>query len=235
MLHYSGRMSMIKGVWKYRLAALVLGGAMLCSLSACVPVMMVGGTVSGSMAATDRRTLGAQTEDKVINLKGENQASNIVGDKGHVSVTSFNRKVLLTGEVPNEAMKQAVGNAISRIDNVESVVNELAILAPSSFTSRSNDAFITGKVSASFVDAKDLFSNSLKTVTERGTVYLMGLVTEREGNRAAQVAGGVNGVQKVVKVFEYISDEQLQKLSTLSAPNNEQAKPASTDTRQYAQ
>ena len=225
---------MIKGVWKYRLAA-VLGGAMLCSLSACVPVMMVGGTVSGSMAATDRRTLGAQTEDKVINLKGENQASNIVGDKGHVSVTSFNRKVLLTGEVPNEAMKQAVGNAISRIDNVESVVNELAILAPSSFTSRSNDAFITGKVSASFVDAKDLFSNSLKTVTERGTVYLMGLVTEREGNRAAQVAGGVNGVQKVVKVFEYISDEQLQKLSTLSAPNNEQAKPASTDTRQYAQ
>ena len=226
---------MIKGVWKYRLAALVLGGAMLCSLSACGPVMMVGGTVSGSMAATDRRTLGAQTEDKVINLKGENQASNIVGDKGHVSVTSFNRKVLLTGEVPNEAMKQAVGNAISRIDNVESVVNELAILAPSSFTSRSNDAFITGKVSASFVDAKDLFSNSLKTVTERGTVYLMGLVTEREGNRAAQVAGGVNGVQKVVKVFEYISDEQLQKLSTLSAPNNEQAKPASTDTRQYAQ
>ena len=183
----------------------------------------------------NRRTLGAQTEDKVINLKGENQASNIVGDKGHVSVTSFNRKVLLTGEVPNEAMKQAVGNAISRIDNVESVVNELAILAPSSFTSRSNDAFITGKVSASFVDAKDLFSNSLKTVTERGTVYLMGLVTEREGNRAAQVAGGVNGVQKVVKVFEYISDEQLQKLSTLSAPNNEQAKPASTDTRQYAQ
>lgn len=226
---------MIKGVWKYRLAAFVLGGALLCSLSACVPVMMVGGTVSGSMAATDRRTLGAQTEDKVINLKGENQASNIVGDKGHVSVTSFNRKVLLTGEVPNEAMKQAVGNAIARIDNVESVVNELAILAPSSFTSRSNDAFITGKVSASFVDAKDLFSNSLKTVTERGTVYLMGLVTEREGNRAAQVAGGVSGVQKVVKVFEYISDEQLQKLSTLSAPNNEQPKPASTDNKQYAQ
>ncbi len=225
---------MIKEGWKYRLAALVLGGAMLCSLSACVPVMMVGGTVSGSMAATDRRTLGAQTEDKVINLKGESQASNIVGDKGHVSVTSFNRKVLLTGEVPNEAMKQAVGNAISRIDNVESVVNELAILAPSSFTSRSNDAFITGKVSASFVDTKDLFSNSLKTVTERGTVYLMGLVTEREGNRAAQVAGGVSGVQKVVKVFEYISDEQLQKLSTLSAPGNGQAKPASTDKTQYA-
>lgn len=226
---------MIKGSWKYRLGALILGGALLCLLSACVPVMMVGGTVSGSMAATDRRTLGAQTEDKVINLKGENQASNIVGDKGHVNVTSFNRKVLLTGEVPNEAMKQAVGNAIARIDNVESVVNELAILSPSSFTSRSNDTFITGKVSASFIDAKDLFSGSLKTVTERGTVYLMGLVTEREGNRAAQVAGGVSGVQKVVKVFEYISDQELQRLSTLSAPSNEPAKPASTDSKQYAQ
>ena len=226
---------MNKGFWKHRLVTFVMGGVLLCSLSACVPVMMVGGTVSGSMAATDRRTLGAQTEDKVINLKGENQASNIVGDKGHVNVTSFNRKVLLTGEVPNEAMKQAVGNAIAQIDNVESVVNELAILAPSGFTSRSNDTFITGKVSASFVDTKDLFSSSLKTVTERGTVYLMGLVTEREGNRAAQVAGGVSGVQKVVKVFEYISDEQLQKLSTLSSPNNEQAKPVSNDKKQYAQ
>lgn len=154
--------------------------------------MLIVGLRSGHDGGGDRQRFdggnrpaytGSQTEDKVINLKGESQASNIVGDKGHVSVTSFNRKVLLTGEVPNEAMKQAVGNAISRIDNVESVVNELAILAPSSFTSRSNDAFITGKVSASFVDTKDLFSNSLKTVTERGTVYLMGLVTEREGNR----------------------------------------------------
>ena len=85
------------------------------------------------------------------------------------------------------------------------------------------------------MDAKDLFSNSLKTVTERGTVYLMGLVTEREGNRAAQVAGGVSGVQKVVKVFEYISEQQLQRLSAMSVPNEEAQKPASTDSQQYAQ
>ncbi len=221
--------------WTYRLATLVLGSAVLCSLSACVPVMMASGAVSGSLAATDRRTLGAQTEDRIIVLKGESRVSNLVGDKGHVNVTSFNRKTLLTGEVPNEAMKQAAGNAIAQIENVESVVNELAIASPSSFTSRSNDSLITGKVTASFIDAKDLFSNSLKTVTERGIVYLMGRVTEQEGNRAAQVASGVSGVQKVVKVFEYISDRELQQLSTLSAPKNDNknpSSPAATD-KQY--
>ena len=207
-------------IWKHRLAVLVVGSAMLCALPSCVPVMMASGAVSGSMAATDRRTLGAQTEDKIILLKGENTASNLVGEKGHVNVTSFNRKVLLTGEVQNEAMKQAVGNAIAQIENVEAVVNELVIAAPSSLTSRSSDTLITGKVAASFVDDKQLFSQSLKTVTERGTVYLMGRVTEQEGNRAARVASGVSGVQRVVKVFDYISDQELQRLSTLSAPRN---------------
>ncbi len=220
--------------WRYRVAAVILGSAMLCSLPACVPVMMASGAVSGSMAATDRRTLGAQTEDKVILLKGENAVSNLVGDKGHVNVTSFNRKVLLTGEVQSEAMKQAVGNTIAQIENVESVVNELAIAAPSSFTSRSNDTLITGKVTASFIDDKKLFSQSLKTVTERGTVYLMGRVTEPEGNRAARVAGGVSGVQRVIKVFEYISEQELQRLSTLSAPRTDQNAAEATDER-YAQ
>ena len=220
--------------WRYRVAAVILGSAMLCSLPACVPVMMASGAVSGSMAATDRRTLGAQTEDKVILLKGENAVSNLVGDKGHVNVTSFNRKVLLTGEVQSEAMKQAVGNTIAQLENVESVVNELAIAAPSSFTSRSNDTLITGKVTASFIDDKKLFSQSLKTVTERGTVYLMGRVTEPEGNRAARVAGGVSGVQRVIKVFEYISEQELQRLSTLSAPRTDQNAAEATDER-YAQ
>ena len=221
--------------WKYRIATIILGGAMLCSLPACVPVMMASGAVSGSMAATDRRTLGAQTEDKVILLKGENTASNMVGDKGHVNVTSFNRKVLLTGEVQSEAMKQAVGNAIAQIENVESVVNELAIAAPASFTSRSNDTLITGKVAASFIDDKQLFSQSLKTVTERGTVYLMGRVTEQEGDRAARVASGVSGVQRVVKVFDYISDQELQRLSTLSAPRNTDQNATEAVDERYAQ
>lgn len=219
-----------KKVWIH-LAGWILGSALLCSLQACVPVMMASGAVGGSMAATDRRTLGAQTEDRVILLKGEHAASNLVGEAGHVNVTSFNRKVLLTGEVQNEAMKQAVGNAIAQIENVEAVVNELAIAAPSSLTSRSSDALITGKVAASFIDDKELFSQSLKTVTERGTVYLMGRVTEQEGNRAARVASGVSGVQRVVKVFDYISDQELRKLSSLSAPQQQNTDLNSTGQR----
>lgn len=240
MLLYSGRMQMNNGYsskrdWKRRLAIALVGSAMLCSLPSCVPVMVASGAVSGSMAATDRRTLGAQTEDRIIILKGENIAYNMVGENGHVNITSFNRKVLLTGEIENEAMKQAVGNAIAQIDNVEAVVNELAVLAPSSYTSRSSDTLITGKVAASFFDDKELYSQSLKTVTERGTVYLMGRVTEREGSRAARIASGVDGVQRVVKVFDYISEEELQRMSTLSAPGNgEQTQDGTGQEEEYA-
>ncbi len=206
-------------VWRHRLVALIMGSAMICALSACGAVMMASGAVSGSMAATDRRTLGSQTEDKVIVLKGESAVSNVIDENGHVNVTSFNRKVLLTGEVPSEAVKQAVGNAASQIENVEAVVNELQIAAPSSLASRSNDALITSKVSTSFLAESDMYSQAFKTVTENGTVYLMGRVTEQEGDKATRVAGGVDGVERVVKVFEYISEEDLQRLLTLSAPS----------------
>jgi osmotically-inducible protein OsmY len=195
-------------------AAAVLCGAVVLSLQGCVGVV-VGGTVMGTMAATDRRTLGAQTEDKSIVIKGESQASRLAGDHGHVNVSSYNRKVLLTGEVPDEQIKAVVARDIGAIEGVQGVINELEVAGPSSYTARSNDTYITGKVKASFVDAKDLFANSVKVVTERGTVYLMGRVTQREGNRAAEVARGVSGVQKVVKVFEYITEDELKQLSTM--------------------
>jgi osmotically-inducible protein OsmY len=195
-------------------AAAVLCGAVVLSLQGCVGVV-VGGTVMGTMAATDRRTLGAQTEDKSIVIKGESQASRLAGDRGHVNVSSYNRKVLLTGEVPDEQVKATVARDVGAIEGVQGVINELEVAGPSSYTARSNDTYITGKVKASFVDAKDLFANSVKVVTERGTVYLMGRVTQREGNRAAEVARGVSGVQKVVKVFEYITEDELKQLSTM--------------------
>lgn len=179
--------------------------------------MAVGGAVMGTIAATDRRTLGAQTEDKAIAVKGETRANDVVGGAGHVNVSSFNRKVLLTGEVRDEAMKAEVERQIRAIENVESVVNELQIGPPSSFTTRSNDTFITGKIKASFIDAKDVFTNAFKVVTEQGVVYLMGRVTQREGARAADIAAGVSGVQKVVKVFDYISENELQQLSNQPA------------------
>lgn len=204
---------------KRPLAVAVLCGAVVTSLQGCIE-MAVGGAVVGTLAATDRRTFGAQTEDKSIVFKGETRIPNIVGDAGHVNVTSFNRKVLLTGEVRDQAMKSAVEREVSAIEGVQSIVNELEIAGVSSFTSRSNDTLITGKVKASFVDAKDLYANSIKVVTERGTVYLMGRLTQREGQRAADVARGVSGVQKVVKVFEYISEDEYRQLTKTPEDQN---------------
>lgn len=203
------------------LATALICGSVLLSLQGCVG-LMVGGAVVGTLAATDRRTLGAQTEDKTIAFKGEARIPKVVGDNAHVNVTSFNRKILLTGEVPNEAAKSSAQQEAAAIEGVQSVVNELSVAGASSFTSRSNDAVITGKVKASFVDEKNLSANSIKVVTERGVVYLMGRVTQGEGNLAAEIARGVSGVSKVVKVFEYITDEEYRMLS--ATPDTAQTK-----------
>jgi osmotically-inducible protein OsmY len=205
---------------KRPLVAAILCGAVVTSLQGCVE-MAVGSAVVGTLAATDRRTFGAQTEDKAILFKGETRVANLVGNAGHVNVASFNRKVLLTGEVRDEAMKANVEREVAAIEGVQSIVNDLEIAGVSSFTSRSNDSLITGKVKASFVDAKDLYANSIKVVTERGAVYLMGRVTQREGQHAAEVARGISGVNKVVKVFEYISEDDLRQLTKAS---NDQVK-----------
>jgi osmotically-inducible protein OsmY len=189
-------------------------GALLASgaLSACAPLVVGGAMVGGVLVATDRRTSGTQLEDETIELKGVGRANELVGDRGHVNVTSYNRTVLLTGEVPAESDRAAVEQAISRIENVRTVVNELAVMAPSSITSRSNDSILTGKVKASILDAKDLQSNAFKVYTERGTVFLMGRVTEREASRATDLARSVGGVQKVVRVFEILTEAELAQI-----------------------
>jgi len=201
--------------WQRPLAAIALCGTVVMGLQGCV-ALALGGAVAGGFAATDRRTLGAQAEDKGIMVKAETRIPGVVGQDGHVNITSYNRKVLLTGEVRDDAAKAAAEREAQSIENVHSVANELGIGAPSTFSARSNDTFITSKVIASLVDAKDVFGNSIKVVTERGNVYLMGRVTEREGKRAAEIAAGVNGVQKVVKVFEYLTEDELTQMS--SAP-----------------
>lgn len=196
------------------LATAALCGMLAVSLQGCLG-LAVGGAVMGTLAATDRRTLGAQTEDKAIALKAMNQLASLPGgDSNHVNVASFNRKVLLTGEVPNAQNKATAEREVAGIEGVQSVVNELAVAGTTSFTARSNDSLLTGKVKASFVDDSTIYANSIKVVTERGIVYLMGRVTPAEGARAASIASGVAGVQKVVKVFEYISDAELKELTT---------------------
>ena len=198
-------------------AIALVGGAMMGSLSGCFAVI-AGGAVAGTMAASDRRTFGAQTEDKAIAVKADVRIRNVTGDAGHVNVNAFNRKALITGEVRDQAMKEAVEREVKAIEGVQSVVNELEIAGPASYTSRSNDALLTTKVKASLVDAKDISANSFKVVTEHGVVYLMGRVTQFEANRASEIARGVNGVTKVVRVFEYITEEEYKQYQNTPAP-----------------
>ena len=193
------------------LAKTMLCAALLTGLSGCVE-MIVGGAVMGAVASADRRTLGAQTEDKAITVKAELRVPKIAGADAHVNIASFNRKVLLTGEVADAAAKATVEREVRGIEGVQSIANELDISGPSSYTARSSDALITTKVKASLVDMKTISAVSFKVVTERGAVYLMGRVTEREGQLAADIARGVSGVQKVIKIFEYITEDELRAL-----------------------
>ncbi len=188
-------------------------------LSGCVPLVLGGAAVGGALVATDRRTSGTQLEDEGIELRSIGRINENLGSRVHVNVTSYNRQVLLSGEVPSAQDKQLVEQIVSRVDNVRSVVNELAVLGASSLTQRSSDALITGKVKAAMVDSKDLFANSFKVVTERGTVYLMGRVTQREANRATDIARSTGGVQKVVRLLQIISEEELQR-SLPAAPKS---------------
>ena len=191
------------------LGALLAAASLVGSLAACVPLVVGGGAVVGTMMAVDRRTAGTQVEDEGIELRAVNRIREAMGERAHVNVTSYNRQVLLTGEVATAQDRQAVEQMVSQVENVRSVVNDLAVMPPSTLSQRSTDTFITGKVRASLVDAQDISANSFKVVTERNTVYLMGRVSQREANRATDIARGVTDVRKVVRVFEVISEEEL--------------------------
>jgi osmotically-inducible protein OsmY len=195
----------------FRLAGLGAGLLVAATLGGCAAVV-VGGAVGTALVVTDRRTAGTQLEDQNIELKALTRVRESVGDRGHVNTTSYNRLVLLTGEVQTDADRSALEQSIGRIENVRSIVNELGVMGASSLTSRSNDTILTSKVKASLIDAKDLQAGAIKVVTERAVVYLMGRVTEREANRATDLARGVPGVQKVVKVFESLTEAELATL-----------------------
>jgi osmotically-inducible protein OsmY len=131
----------------------------------------------------------------------------------HVNVNSYNRQVLLTGEVPSEAVKQQVEQIVARVENVKGIINELGVMGMSTLAQRSSDALVTGKVKASLVDDKELYAGAFRVVTERGTTYLLGRVTQREAARATEIARSVGGVQKVVRLFEIITDQELQQIA----------------------
>jgi osmotically-inducible protein OsmY len=197
--------------------AVALTATLAATLSACIP-LVVGGAAMTAMVASDRRTSGTQLEDETIELRGASRMSDTFRDRAHINVTSYNRQVLVTGEVADEAAKQQAEQVISRVENVRSVVNELVVAGNSSYGPRSTDTLITGKVKAALVDASDLFAGAFKVVTERGTVFLMGRVTQREADRATAIARRIDGVQRVVRIFELISEEEMRRVQTQLAP-----------------
>jgi osmotically-inducible protein OsmY len=200
---------------KRQIQSVVYGAALLASLvslSACAP-LIVGGAVMTGVVASDRRTTGTLVEDESIEIKVASAVRKEMGDRIHLNVTSFNRQVLLSGEVRTAADKERAEKLAQSQENVTSVVNDLAVMPVSSLTQRSKDTVITGQVKAAFVDAKDMQVNAIKVVTERGIVYLMGRVTSREAKRATDIARSIGGVTKVVRVFEEISEQELQRLS----------------------
>ncbi len=188
-------------------AAAALGG----SLTACFPLLAGGALVGGALVTIDRRTSGAQLDDQSIELRAMSRLRDSIGSRARVSVTSYNRQVLMTGEVLNEQDRKLVEQVVSRVENVSAVFNELAIINSPTLVQRSTDVLITGQVKALLID-KDLYANAFKVVTERGTVYLMGRVTQREADRATEVVRGARGVQKVVRIFEVISEDELARL-----------------------
>jgi osmotically-inducible protein OsmY len=199
---------------------LALAAATLAAtLSGCVPFVIGAAAVGGAgLVATDRRTTGTQIEDESIERRAGSAISSNFGDRVHVNVNSYNRQVLLTGEAPTQQDKERIEQYVARVENVRGVVNDIGIMPPTGFRERSSDTFITSKVRASFVDAKDIYANAFLVTTERGVVYLMGRVTQREATRTAEIARGVSGVLKVVRVYELISEDELANVGRQQPP-----------------
>jgi len=196
---------MIIGVLHRRVATVLLLGCVAFAQTACVPLLVTGAVVGTAVVATDRRTTGAQLDDEVIEDKNAAAlGERFKGGEFHINVTSYNGIVLLTGEVPTEAARTDVEQVVRSTPKVRAVQNELVVGPATSLDSRSNDTLITSKVKARFVEANKFQINVVKVVTERGVVYLMGVVRHDEANAATEIARTTDGVQRVVKVFEYI-------------------------------
>ncbi len=201
---------MIFGTMPRLLSAIpIYAAAAICAcalnLSGCVP-LVIGGVAATAAIATDRRSTGAQLDDELIEDKTAAQVlERFKGNDVHVNVTSYNGNVLLTGEVPFESVRTEIGEIAGRMPKARSVQNDLLVGAATGLGSRSNDTLTTSKVKARFVESNQFQINHVKVVTERGIVYLLGIVRPAEGNAAAEIARTTSGVQRVVKVFEYIN------------------------------
>ena len=201
---------------------LLLAVAVVAGLSACAPLVVGGALGTGVVVANDRRTSGAIVEDQGIELRAAARLREEFGTRARVVVTSHNRKVLLTGEVPSQTDKALAVRIVAAVENVNLIVDELAVQSSPSLTARSSDALVTARVRAALIDARDVFASAIKVNTERGNVYLMGRVTQREADRVADITRSIQGVQRVIRVFEIISEEELARIQPRQTPEGRQ-------------
>lgn len=204
------------------IAALLLGATLLPALQGCFPVVAAG-VGTGVMSTLDRRSLGTQTEDESIEWKAGARVEDKLRDRGHFNFTSFNRKVLISGEVASDELKAEAERIVAGIQNVQGVYNELVVGRSSSFSDRSNDSFITSKVKSRSVDSGKFNPMHVKVVTEAGTVFLLGMLTQAEADSAVQVARTTAGVKKVVNLMEIIAPAKARELDVAQSG----AKPSS--------
>lgn len=206
--------------WTLRFAA---AGAAVLTIAGCAPIVVGGAMVGGAIVASDRRSVGIQLEDEAIERR-INRALAERFERGtiNINVTTYNRKVLLTGEVPTAEAKAEAERIAASAENVRAVLNELGIGQLSSIGSRTKDTAISGKVRAAFLESKKVEGGAIKVTTERAIVYLLGRVTPAEGDAAAQVAARVSDVLGVVKAFDYITEKELEELrGTPAAPESQ--------------
>lgn len=216
--------------FKLALAAALISALPL--LQGCVPAVVGAGAAAGVMTAHDRRTTGTQADDEGLEWKAAQQIPENYKNDAHVNFTAFNRRLLITGEVPSEEARNVIGERVGRLEGVKEVFNETVVGAASSLSSRTNDSYVTSKVKARLVDEKTISANHVKVVTEAGVVYLMGIVTEREGKVAVAVTRTTAGVRKVVNLTEVISDAEAKRLQTLpSAGTAPPSQPAPVESR----
>ena len=208
-------------------ATLLIVLAASTSLTACFPLLLGSAVVGSSVVLIDRRTTGSQIEDEAIELKAANRLGDVLGKRGNVSVTSYNQLVLIVGDVTSDDDRKLVEQTVSRIDKVRSIVNELAVFSALPTSSFGSETLLTSRVKAALVDLRDPLANVVKVVSQRGTVYLMGRVTEREATQAAEAARNVSDVRKVVKVFEILTEAELAAMKTMpaSSADNKPAAP----------
>lgn len=195
-------------------------------LTGCITTMVLGGAAAAGAVISDRRTAGMQLTDKTIGMTVESRVkSQLNEDLIRVNATSFNQRVLITGEVPNQTEKDRVTQIARGVKDVKEVINEMVIASPAPFSTRSRDSWITSKVRSELIITKDIPSRTISITTSQGVVYLMGQVTQQEGNLAAQTAAKVNGVVRIVKAFDYMTASQLNGTTTTTsvAPNTPQS------------